>query len=141
MQDADKLHIQSGHGESGILSPKEFINISQENGWGVQRKYDLEKVEKALVQTQLIVCIRDETGKLLGCARALSDELFFTTIPDIFVHPDYQGRGYGRMLMEVIKEKLGHTSIFLGSQPGNEAFFEKQGFKKGLQSYQFKKRS
>jgi len=140
MQDSDKFHIQSAHGESGILSPKEFIDISQANGWGVHRTYDLEKVKKALSQTQLIVCIRDEKGNLLGCARALTDELFFTTIPDVFVHPNYQGRGYGRMLMEVVKEKLGHTSIFLGAQPGNEVFFEKLGFEKGLQSYQFKKR-
>lgn len=141
MEESDKLHIQSGHGNSGILSPEEFIGISQANGWGVHKTYDLKKVEKALAQTQLIVCIRNEEGKLLGCARALSDELFFTTVPDIFVHPDYQARGYGRMLMEIIKEKLGHTSIFLGAQSGNEVFFEKLGFEKGLQSYQFKKKS
>ncbi|MEL6251094.1 MAG: GNAT family N-acetyltransferase [Bacteroidota bacterium] len=140
MDRSAKLEISSGHRNSAILSPEEFIRISQANGWGLHREYNLGKVEKALSQTQLIVCIRNEAGNLLGCARALTDELFFTTIPDIFVHPDYQGRGYGRMLMEVIKEKLGHTSIFFGAQPGNEAFFEKMGFEKGLQSYQFKKR-
>jgi hypothetical protein len=31
------------------------------------------------------------------------------------------------------------TSLFLGAQPGNESFFEKLGYTKGIQSFQKKK--
>lgn len=58
-----------------------------------------------------------------------------TFIPDIFVHPNHQKKGLGRIMIEEIKKKYGHTNIFFGTQPGNEKFFESLGFEKSLQSY------
>ena len=128
--------IQSGTGKDKIISPEEFITISQANGWGKNRNYDLNEVEKALDLTFFIVAIRsNENNQLLGCVRAFSDDMFFTTIPDIFVDPEHHGNGYGAILMEKIKERLGHTAIFFGAQPGREGFYEKLGFQKGMQSY------
>lgn len=128
-------HLSVGAGKDHLLTAQEFIELSQLNGWGKRRTYDLAKVEKALENTFFLVTIRAREGELIGCARALSDDLFFTTIPDIFVHPQYQGKGLGTQLMETIKTRLGHTTIFFGAQPGKEAFYEKLGFEEGLQSY------
>ena len=135
--------IQSGSGKEKILSPEEFIAISKANGWGKNQEYDMEEVFNALDLTFFIVAIRSkEKNQLLGCVRAFSDDMFFTTIPDIFVDPDQQGNGFGAILMEKIKERLGHTAIFFGAQPGKEGFYEKLGFQKGMQSYvgKFRKR-
>lgn len=124
-----------GSGKDHLLTAQEFIELSQLNGWGKGKTYDLSKVENALKNTFFLVTIRTHSGELIGCARALSDDMFFTTIPDIFVHPQYQRTGLGTQLMETIKTRLGHTAIFFGAQPGKEAFYEKLGFEKGLQSY------
>ena len=39
---------------------------------------------------------------------------FRRSIPDIFVHPQYQKKGLGRLIMEKVKERYGHTNFFFG---------------------------
>ena len=121
--------------ETTTLAPEEFIELSKAVGWGVKRVYDMEKVSQALKETSLSVVVRDEEGNAIGCGRAFSDDLLMTFIPDIFVRPQYQKTGVGKMIVDKIKERYGHTSFFFGSQPGNEPFFEKLGFEKSIQSY------
>jgi len=127
--------LKEGEGKDNILSAQEFVEISQANGWGKDKTYELDKVEEALKNTFYIVSLRSKEGKLLGCARALPDDMFFTTIPDIFVSPAFHRQGLATQLLERIKEKLGHTVIFFGAQPGKEELYEKVGFEKGLPSY------
>jgi len=69
----------------------------------------------------------------------LSDGYFFGTIPEIMVDPAYQRRGVGRHLMELAWEHS-PSSLFLGAQPGNEGFFEKLGFERGMPAYLRRKR-
>lgn len=121
------------------LTPEEFIELSKSVGWGVNRIYDMKKVKKALENTIYTVTIRKD-GLLIGCGRALSDDLLLTTVPDIWVRPEFQKQGLGKILMKKIIKRFEHTKIFFGSQPGNEKFFEKLGFKKDLQSYAMKRK-
>lgn len=129
------------HLEINTLTPTEFIELSKAVGWGLERNYDMNKVAQAIKETSISVVIRDHEGNALGCARAFSDDLFMTFIPDIFVRPEYQKCGIGKLIIEKIKERYGHTAFFFGAQPGNEPFFEKLGFQKSMQSYagRFKK--
>ena len=120
------------------LKPEEFIEISKSVGWGKDKQYDMARVKKALKNTSFIITIRNVDGRLIGCARALSDNLLFTTIPDIFVRPEHQRKGLGTLMMKKIIERYTHTKIFFGAQPGLEKFYEKLGFEKGLQPYQRK---
>ena len=121
------------------VSPKEFVSLFQSVGWAKNHSFDLKKIKYALQKTSFIVSIKNEKGELVACGRVLSDNMFFTTIPDVFVHPKYQKKGLGKIIMNKIIDKYSHTKIFFGSQPGNEKFFEKLGFKKDLQSYAMKK--
>jgi len=125
--------------DKGDLTAREFIDISRSVGWGLKRRYDLKKVKKALGQTTYVVTVRDNR-ELVGCGRAFSDDLLFTTIPDVFVKPEYQRKGIGTRIMQRIIKRFGHTTIYFGSQPGNELFFEKCGFVKGMQSYGMKRK-
>lgn len=127
--------VIEGSGKDNIISAQEFIELSQLNGWGKNRDYDLKKVQKALENTFYITVIRNTEGKLLAFVRCLSDDMFFTTIPDIHTHPEYMGNGYATILITKAKEKLGHTKFYFGAQEGLEGFYEKLGFKKDLQSY------
>ncbi len=121
------------------ITAEEFINISQSVGWGKHRIYEINQIRSALKKTSFIVTIRDNMGQLLACGRVLSDNMFFTTIPDIFVLPNYQSQWLWTLIMKKIIDKYSHTKIFFGSQPGNEQFFEKLWFKKDLQSYGMKR--
>jgi N-acetylglutamate synthase-like GNAT family acetyltransferase len=40
--------------------------------------------------------------RLIGCARATSDGVYRATIWDVVIHPDYQGAGLGRKLVETV---------------------------------------
>src|SRR5687767_12083993 len=98
--------------EIGNLSPEEFVSLSKSVGWGAQRIYDMDQVEKALKATTLLITIRNPLGEAVACGRAFSDDLLMTFIPDIFVNPKFQKMGLGRMIIEKMKERYGHTRFF-----------------------------
>ena len=94
--------------------------------------YDIEKTREALSKTINITAYDGE--KLIGCLRILSDGYFFGTITELLVLPAYQKQGIGSRLLQLAKENT-PTMLYFGSQPGIEAFYEKNGCRKSLQSY------
>ena len=94
--------------------------------------YDLEKTRGALSRT-LNITARDGE-KLVGCLRILTDGYFFGTITELLVLPEYRRQGVGSSLLRLAKEHT-PTMLYFGSQPGVEAFYEKNGCQKGLPSY------
>jgi GNAT superfamily N-acetyltransferase len=117
------------------LKPTEFIDLSKKVGWGVNRNYDMRKVEKALMDTSWTIVVRDNHLNPIGCARVFSDDFLMSFIPDIFVDPKFQRQGIGRRMMKEIINKFGHTRIFFGAQKDAENFFKSLGFETSLQSY------
>ena len=68
----------------------------------------------------------------------LTDGYFFGTITELLVLPKYQKQGVGSKLLELAKENA-PTMLYFGAQPGVEAFYEKNGCQKSLQSYMIDK--
>ena len=100
--------------------------------------YDEEKTAEALQKTINFTAYKDD--QLIGCVRVLSDGYFFGTITEILVHPDYQRQGIGSQLMQLVAAHT-PTRLYFGAQPEAEAFYEKNGCQKSLQSYAiYKKR-
>lgn len=96
-------------------------------------EYDKAKTQDALSRTMNITAY--DGSQLVGCLRILSDGCFFGTITELLVLPEYQGRGIGSRLLQLAKEHT-PTVLYFGAQPEAEAFYEKNGCKKSLQSYQ-----
>lgn len=94
--------------------------------------YDIKKTEKALSKTLNITAY--DADMLVGCLRILTDGYFFGTITELLVLPEYQKHGIGSRLLQLAKETA-PTMLYFGAQPGVEAFYEKNGCKKSLQSY------
>ncbi len=94
--------------------------------------YDMERTQNALSKTLNITAYDNE--KLAGCLRILSDGYYFGTITELLVLPEYQNKGIGSELLRLAKENT-PTMLYFGSQPEAEGFYEKNGCKKGLQSY------
>ncbi|MCC6245240.1 MAG: GNAT family N-acetyltransferase [Gemmatimonadaceae bacterium] len=120
--------------EARALSVEAFLALAN-LVW--PRAYDASRAASALART-INIGARGEGGQLLGCARILTDGYFFGTIPEILVHPQWQRRGIGRALLDVAWEQS-PTGLFFGAQSGNEPFFERCGFERGLQSFQRRK--
>jgi hypothetical protein len=53
--------------------------------------------------------------------------------------PAYLGLGIGSRLLQLARENT-PTMLYFGAQPGVEAFYEKNGCQKSLQSYWMEKR-
>lgn len=99
--------------------------------------YDIEKTQNALSKTQNITAY--DGDRLVGCLRILSDGYFFGTITELLVLPDYQNKGIGSQLLQLAKKNT-PTMLYFGSQPGIEAFYEKNGCQRSLQSYIIEKK-
>ena len=97
-----------------------------------QGNYDIDKTQDALSKTLNITAY--DGDELVGCLRILSDGYFFGTITELLVLPDYQKKGVGSRLLQLAKQNT-PTMLYFGSQPGIEAFYEKNGCQRSLQSY------
>ncbi|MBR0135339.1 MAG: GNAT family N-acetyltransferase [Clostridia bacterium] len=94
--------------------------------------YDEERTGEALKKTLNITAYDGE--KLAGCLRILTDGYYFGTITELLVLPEYRHRGVGGRLLQLARAST-PTMLYFGAQPGLEGFYEKNGCKKGMQSY------
>lgn len=99
--------------------------------------YDVERTRDALSKTINITAYDGE--RLVGCLRILTDGCYFGTITELLVLPEYQRRGIGSRLLQLARDSA-PTMLYFGAQPGVEAFYEKNGCEKGLQSYVIRKK-
>lgn len=80
------------------------------------RDRQVKDLEIALANSKPLVSAWDlsevtttlEAARLVGFARATSDGIYRATIWDVVIHPDYQGAGLGRKLVETI---LAHPHV------------------------------
>jgi N-acetylglutamate synthase-like GNAT family acetyltransferase len=79
----------------------------------------------------MFTCFAFDNDKLIGAGRALADGADCSYICDIALHPDYQGHGLGKQIVQhLINQSKGHKKIILYANPGKEGFYAKLGFKK-----------
>nr|YP_009294528.1 GCN5-like N-acetyltransferase [Asparagopsis taxiformis]AOM66011.1 GCN5-like N-acetyltransferase [Asparagopsis taxiformis] len=100
-------------------------------GW-VRRP--LKKVKTAIEHSFLIIGLfykQEEKKVLIGFARATSDQAFNATIWDVVIHPDFQGKGLGKALMDQIIQQLRYediNTITLFADPQVINFYRNLGF-------------
>lgn len=95
--------------------------------WASDRRR--EDLEIAIANSNPVITAWDD-DLLMGFARATSDGVYRATIWDVVVHPDYQGGGIGRKLVETI---LSHPQITRVERvylmtTNQQRFYEKIGF-------------
>ncbi len=100
-------------------------------GWS---RRPLRKVRKAIQHSFLVISmweLQGEDSRLIGFSRATSDHAFNATIWDVVVHPDFQGRGLGKSLMQQIVKELRRadiSNITLFADPHVVEFYRDLGF-------------
>ncbi|MEO0769669.1 MAG: GNAT family N-acetyltransferase [Cyanobacteria bacterium J06649_4] len=90
-----------------------------------------EEMEQAIAYSKPVVTAWDGDC-LIGFCRATSDGIFRATIWDVVIHPDYQGAGLGRRLVETLiahphMNKVERTYLMTTHQ---QRFYERIGFEK-----------
>jgi GNAT superfamily N-acetyltransferase len=116
--------------ELRLPSPEEFNHLRQLAGWPV---FESSIIQKAFANTFFSVCILDEGKGIIGMGRVIGDNAIYLHIQDVIVHPEYQRKGVGKMIMdelmkytEATAEK--NTMIGLMCSKGREAFYKGFGF-------------
>ena len=117
----------------GALTAEAFLKLVNRVWPG---EYDLERTEAALARTLNITA--HDGGELVGCLRILSDGCYFGTITELLVLPAYRRRGIGSQLLLLARENA-PTLLYFGAQPGLEPFYERNGCRRSLQSYELPK--
>ena len=114
------------------FSINEFLEMVESVGW---KTYSELQVEKALKNTMYMVKATVD-GKLAGIGRVVGDYSIVCVLTDICVKPEFQGHGIGlkitnelKRLIETNVNKGEKMQIELTPTAGNEAFYEKAGFK------------
>ncbi|MCU7843753.1 MAG: GNAT family N-acetyltransferase [Candidatus Thiodiazotropha sp. (ex Monitilora ramsayi)] len=86
------------------VSEDEVIGIYKANDWSSADKP--KELLAALNQSHTLVTARI-AGKLVGLGNAISDGHLVVYYPHMLVHPDYQGMGIGRKMMEAMQSIYG----------------------------------
>lgn len=109
---------------------EQLIQLYQYAWWAKDRVK--EDVEKMLGNIYLSFgMIAEDTDQLIGFARVLSDGIYKAMIYDVVLHADYQGKGFGKLLVtELLKHpKLQHIAhIDLYCLDEMIPFYEQFGF-------------
>lgn len=111
------------------IPQEKIIALYKANHWSSAEKPD--KLYKGLLNSTTLLSAWDG-DKLVGLGNALSDGHLVVYYPHLSVHPDYQGKGIGGMIMEAFKEIYGdfHQQVLVADGKAID-FYKKCGFVRG----------
>jgi ribosomal protein S18 acetylase RimI-like enzyme len=75
--------------------------------------------------------VESATGETVGMARIVGDEGIVYYICDMVVHPDHQGRGLGRRLMDALMSYIDENApgtAYINLMADVDGFYEQWGF-------------
>ncbi len=110
------------------INKDEIIELYRANKWSSAEKPDL--LYKALINSDSLITAWDE-NRLVGLGNAISDGYLVVYYPHLLVHPDYQGKGIGRKIVNKFQKKYGnfHQQVLTADGKAID-FYRKCGFEK-----------
>lgn len=124
---------------SNIISQVTIVNALDNLDWNeLERLFiDVEwdgfpkhKLQQAFNSSYLVSLAYLE-GRLVGCGRVVTDGVFYGSIYDVIVHPEFQGMGIGqKMMTDILTQCSDIFFLQLTATHGREGFYEKLGLRK-----------
>jgi GNAT superfamily N-acetyltransferase len=114
--------------ETKEINKEKIIELYKANKWSSAEKPDL--LYKALMNSDSLITAWDG-NRLVGLGNAISDGYLVVYYPHLLVHPDYQGKGIGKMIVDKFQNKYGNFHQQLLTADGKAIdFYRKCGFEK-----------
>ena len=112
-----------------IPTVKEYQILRDAVGWATLSK---KQIQTGLQSSLFSVCVMHR-DQIVGMGRVVGDGGIYFYIQDIIVHPLFQRKGIGRLIMNKIMSYLEATTqhgafICLMAAPGVYGFYERYGF-------------
>ncbi|MEV8537187.1 GNAT family N-acetyltransferase [Streptomyces sp. NPDC051211] len=116
--------------EGAGLDLEEVLDVYRTSGLGERRPIDdTARFREMLDNANLVLVARDnDTGKLIGIARSISDFSYVTYLSDIAVDGTYQRSGIGRALIDATQKETPGVKIVLLSAPSATEYYPHIGF-------------
>ena len=112
--------------ETKEINKEKIIKLYKANKWSSAKKPDL--LYKALMNSDSLITAWDG-NRLVGLGNAISDGYLVVYYPHLLVHPDYQGKGIGRMIFNKFQKKYGNFHQQTLTADGKAIdFYRKCGF-------------
>ncbi len=115
---------------------KEFQQVQASVGWG---KDTNDAKTEATLAAVLHAAVAEDivSGKVIGCALLLGDNVSFYYVKDVMVHKDWQGRRVGTALMRELTDWLerhapDNALVGLFTRDTLEPFYKQFGFAPGF---------
>ncbi|WP_240486086.1 GNAT family N-acetyltransferase [Aquimarina atlantica] len=91
--------------ETKNIELKQIIDLYRANKWSSADKP--KELYNALLNSHSLVSAWNE-DHLIGLGNAISDGYLVVYYPHLLIHPEYQGKGIGKMIVDKMQEKYGH---------------------------------
>ncbi|KAB8190243.1 GNAT family N-acetyltransferase [Nonomuraea phyllanthi] len=95
-----------------VFDEAEIFELYDSVGWEAFTR-DIAKLKRSMVNSHLVITARDESGKLLGLARTVSDDEMVCYVQELLVNSAFHGQGIGRRLLEHLMERYAHCRHFI----------------------------
>jgi GNAT superfamily N-acetyltransferase len=110
-------------------TPETFLSLRAAGGMGARTPEAAAKAVTGALYSLMLF----NAEKAIGMGRILGDGGVFVMLTDVVIHPDFQGQGLGREMMQRLNAWCDATlppSCFVGliARPGVEPFYEAIGF-------------
>lgn len=119
------------------LTYQEYISLRNSVGWN---NFAEEQVFGAIGNSLYDISVVDN-NRTIAMGRLIGDGIYYLIV-DIVVNPEFQGKGIGSKIIDMLLEYIdnrtpirGRSSVQLIAEQGKEAFYIKKGFK--LISHEF----
>ena len=119
------MHITTDKTALDIALIHDFLSTTSPWAQGIP----LETVQRSIEHSLCFGGFID--GKQIAFARVVSDHATFAYLMDVFVLPDYRGRGYSRSLIEAVQNHpdLQNIRRFMLVSSSARGLYEKFGFR------------
>ena len=108
------------------LKIEDIIELYKANEWSSAEKPN--ELYHALINSHSLITAWDG-DKLIGLGNAISDGYLVVYYPHLLVHPNYQGKGIGKMIMNKMQERYKDFHMQMLTADGKAVdFYKKNGF-------------